>query len=1086
MANPSDSSVQNLLPVQAYFDVEGNFQTFIGQGQPFTATIDPDQSGLHITNSTINSTTIGAVTPSTGVFTDIATTTGTILTTPTIDTNIANKAYVDSVAQGLSFKAPALVASTANIPTLSGLLTIDGVTLVAGNRVLVKNQATQSENGIYVASSGAWARSSDANTWDELVAAYLFIEDGDVWGGSSWVDTNQRGGTLGVTPVTFVQFSNNATYTAGTGLTLNGFQFSITNTGVTAASYGSATQVGTFTVNAQGQLTLAGNTTVTPAVGSITGLGSGVATWLATPTSANLASAVSDETGTGALVFANSPTLVTPILGTPASGDFSTGTFTWPTFNQNTTGTAAGLSTTLAISSGGTGQTTASAAFNALSPITSTGDLIIGNGTNSATRLPIGSSTYILTSNGTTASWQAPPSSMVYPGAGIPNSTGSAWGTSYSTTGSGTVVALATSPSFTTPILGTPQSGNFSTGTFTWPTFNQNTTGTAAGLSATLAVTSGGTGATSFTANNVLLGNGTSAFQSVAPGTAGNVLTSDGTTWQSTAAPATGITITDDTTTASDFYIPFTSATTGSITAEKVSSTKFKFKPSTGTLTAVDAVFSGTTAITIPSGTTAQRPGTPTTGMTRFNTTVNAMEVYNGTTWEVLTTFTTVPNAPTIGTATAASSTSATVTYTASGSGTAATSFTAVASPGGQTGTVSQSGSGTITVSGLTSGVSYTFTVYASNAAGNSSSSSASNSITTWTVPGAPTIGTATATGNTTATVSFTAPASNGGTAITSYTAVSSPGSITGTLSQAGSGTISVSGLTAGTSYTFVVYATNSVGNSANSASSNSITTTNKAPTLNFAVVAGGGGGGRGRGGGGGAGGLQSSTLSVSVGTAYTVTVGGGGAQYSTGSNSVFNATTSNGGGLGGSENGYGAGLSGGSGGSGGGCADGGSSGSGTSGQGYAGGTASGGGGVNGGCGGGGAGGQGGDNSGGCGNGGSGATLSAALGGGTYAGGGGAGGNGGSPGTGGSGGGGNGTVTAGQTGGSGGTNTGGGGGGGSGTVIRGNGGPGGSGVVIVSYPNTYDNASATTGSPTLTNTGGYKIYTFTSSGSITI
>ena len=71
---------------------------------------------------------------------------------------------------------------------------------------------------------------------------------------------------------------------------------------------------------------------------------------------------------------------------------------------------------------------------------------------------------------------------MTYPGAGIPNSTGSAWSTSYSTTGSGTVVALATSPSFTTPILGTPQSGDFSTGTFTWPTFNQNTTGSAATL----------------------------------------------------------------------------------------------------------------------------------------------------------------------------------------------------------------------------------------------------------------------------------------------------------------------------------------------------------------------------------------------------------------------------------------------------------------------------------------------------------------------------------------------------------------------------------------------------------------------------
>ena len=93
-------------------------------------------------------------------------------------------------------------------------------------------------------------------------------------------------------------------------------------------------------------------------------------------------------------------------------------------------------------------------------------------------------------------------------------------------------------------------------------------------------------------------------------------------------------------------------------------------------------------------------------------------------------------------------------------------------------------------------------------------------------VPGAPTIGTATATGSTTATVSFTAPANNGNATITSYTAVSSPGSITGTLSQSGSGTISVSGLSGGTSYTFTVYATNSVGNSSSSSASNSITTT--------------------------------------------------------------------------------------------------------------------------------------------------------------------------------------------------------------------------------------------------------------------
>jgi len=78
-----------------------------------------------------------------------------------------------------------------------------------------------------------------------------------------------------------------------------------------------------------------------------------------------------------------------------------------PTLNQDTTGTAANVTGTVAIANGGTGQTTASAAFNALSPVTTAGDLIIGNGTNSATRLAIGANTYVLTSNGTTATWSA-------------------------------------------------------------------------------------------------------------------------------------------------------------------------------------------------------------------------------------------------------------------------------------------------------------------------------------------------------------------------------------------------------------------------------------------------------------------------------------------------------------------------------------------------------------------------------------------------------------------------------------------------------------------------------------------------------
>jgi hypothetical protein len=326
MTNPADSSVQNLLPVQAYFNANGSFNTFIGQGQPFYATANPSQSGLTITNSTLNSSPIGNTSPSTGVFTNIATTTGTISTAPTGSTDIANKQYVDFYAAGLSWKQPALTATSANI-TLSGLQTINGVTLVVGDVVLVKNQTTSSQNGIYVASAGAWTYSVGGDTWSEYVGAIIFITNGSL-AGTAWYCTAQPGGTLGTTAMTWSNFSVASSYTAGTGLTLTGTVFSITPVG-TASTYGSATQTPVFTTNASGQVSSVTNTTITPAVGSITGLGTGVATALA-----------AGVTGSGNIVLATSPTLITPALGTPTSGNFSTGTFTWPTFNQNTTGTA--------------------------------------------------------------------------------------------------------------------------------------------------------------------------------------------------------------------------------------------------------------------------------------------------------------------------------------------------------------------------------------------------------------------------------------------------------------------------------------------------------------------------------------------------------------------------------------------------------------------------------------------------------------------------------------------------------------------------------------------------------------------------
>lgn len=192
----------------------------------------------------------------------------------------------------------------------------------------------------------------------------------------------------------------------------------------------------------------------------------------------------------------------------------------------------------------------------------------------------------------------------------------------------------------------------------------------------------------------------------------------------------------------------------------------------------------------------------------------------------------TVPSAPTIGAATRGNG-QASVTFTAPASdgGSVITGYTVTSSPGGFT---ASGASSPITVTGLSNGTPYTFTVVATNAVGDSAPSSSSSAVTPATVPGAPTIGTATR-GNTQVSVAFTAPASNGGSAITGYTATSNPGGFT---ASGSSSPLTVTGLTNGTGYTFTVVATNAVGDSAASSASNSATpaTTPGAPTIGTAT----------------------------------------------------------------------------------------------------------------------------------------------------------------------------------------------------------------------------------------------------------
>jgi len=240
--------------------------TTIGVGYGGTGTTTSTGTGSVVlnTNPTLVTPTLGAATA-----TSVAMTTGSVTTSPTATTDIANKAYVDAVAQGLQIKTPAQVATTGNI-TLSGEQTINGVT-TSSSRVLVKNQATASQNGIYVSSSSAWTRATDADTWAELVSAYVFVTGGSTQASTGWVCNVAPGGTLGVTAVTWVQFSSAGSYTAGTGLTLTGTQFSVTNTAVTAGSYGSSIAIPNFTVNAQGQLTAASTAAVVAPAGTLSG-----------------------------------------------------------------------------------------------------------------------------------------------------------------------------------------------------------------------------------------------------------------------------------------------------------------------------------------------------------------------------------------------------------------------------------------------------------------------------------------------------------------------------------------------------------------------------------------------------------------------------------------------------------------------------------------------------------------------------------------------------------------------------------------------------------------------------------------------
>jgi hypothetical protein len=423
-----------------------------------------------LTNSavTVGTTAIslGATSLTLGGLTSVA-----VTQDPTSPLQLATKQYVDAFAEGLHIHASCAAATPATLASITGgtvtynngtagvgatltlsvaLTVVDGYTLQNGDRLLVKNETASANNGIYTWATGGTVltRATDFETPAEIASGdFTFVANGTLYDNTGWVQI-QPVTTVGTDPIVWQQFSGAGTYTAGTGLTLTGSQFSITNTAVTAGSYGSASSVGTFSVNAQGQLTAAANTPIAIANTQVSGLGT-----LSTQ-DANLVSV------TGGSINGTSvgSTTASTVRGTTVT---ATTQFDGP--GTGLTGTAASLSI------GGNAATATSA---------TTATNVAGGGAN---RLVYN------TGAGATAFVDAPTTSNTFLAW---NGSVFAWGSA----GSGTVTSVDLSGGTT----GLTTSGGpiTSNGTIT--------------LAGTLAATNGGTGATTLT--GYVFGNGTSAM----------------------------------------------------------------------------------------------------------------------------------------------------------------------------------------------------------------------------------------------------------------------------------------------------------------------------------------------------------------------------------------------------------------------------------------------------------------------------------------------------------------------------------------------------------------------------------------------
>lgn len=342
----------------------------------FTGTVDvfvtyPSENAVwRDTSGVVAQQSFGAITA-----TSAALTSGTITAAPVNATDIVNKEYADSIASGLNYHQPVNYASTAALPAYTynngtgginatitananGALSMGGGSPTATQRVLVKDEvgANAPYNGIYVVTQAGTSLlpfiltratdydSSGTGTNEIDAGDYVLVISGTL-ASTAWVQQTPLPITVGTTALTFLQFNAPITYLAGTGLNLSpATTFNISNTGVTATTYGSASSVPTIAVNAQGQITSASNTSIaingSAVSGNIAGSAGSVANALTlgtylTGTSYNGSAAVT------AAVDATSANTASKVVARDASGNFSAGTITATLSGSATSATTA-------------------------------------------------------------------------------------------------------------------------------------------------------------------------------------------------------------------------------------------------------------------------------------------------------------------------------------------------------------------------------------------------------------------------------------------------------------------------------------------------------------------------------------------------------------------------------------------------------------------------------------------------------------------------------------------------------------------------------------------------------------------------